>query len=190
MKEIEANEKEYKSTIDQLAQEEEDILAEALRLSKKLAEEQAAKGQPSKSNPGGYIWPVDSRYITSTVGGRASPGGVGSTNHKGTDIGRVGYTSKVYAAKAGTVIVSQYSNSYGHYVVVSHGAGNTTLYAHLSSRSVSVGKYVNQGDVLGITGSTGHSTGPHLHFEVTENGVRIDPLKKGYLTGYTLSPTA
>lgn len=190
VKEIEENEKEYQSTIDQLAQEEEDILAEALRLSKKLAEEQAAQGKSPQSNPGGYIWPVDSRYITSTVGGRASPGGVGSTNHKGTDIGRVGYTSKVYAAKAGTVIVSQYSNSYGNYVVVSHGAGNTTLYAHLSSRSVSVGQYVNQGDVLGITGSTGHSTGPHLHFEVTENGVRIDPLKKGYLTGYTLSATA
>ena len=182
VKEIEANEKEYK--------EEEDILAEALRLSKKLAEEQAAQGKPQQSNPGGYIWPVDSRYITSTVGGRASPGGVGSTNHKGTDIGRVGYTSRIYAAKAGTVIVSQYSSSYGNYVVVSHGAGNTTLYGHMSSRSVSVGQYVNQGDVLGITGSTGHSTGPHLHFEVTENGVRIDPLKKGYLTGYTLSATA
>ena len=190
VKEIEANEKEYQSTIDQLAQEEEDILAEALRLSKKLAEEQAAQGKSQQSNPGGYIWPVDSRYITSTVGGRASPGGVGSTNHKGTDIGRVGYTSRIYAAKAGTVIVSQYSSSYGNYVVVSHGAGNTTLYGHMSSRSVSVGQYVNQGDVLGITGSTGHSTGPHLHFEVTENGVRIDPLKKGYLTGYTLSATA
>ena len=190
VKKIEANEQEYQSTIDQLAREEEDILAEALRLSKKLAEEQAAQGKPQQSNPGGYIWPVDSRYITSTVGGRASPGGIGSTNHKGTDIGRVGYTSRVYAAKAGTVIVSQYSSSYGNYVVVSHGAGNTTLYAHLSSRSVSAGQYVNQGDVLGITGSTGHSTGPHLHFEVTENSVRIDPLKKGYLTGYTLSATA
>lgn len=196
VKEIEANEADYQSTIDQLAQEEEDLRAEALRLSKKLAEEQAAQGKPAQSNPGGYIWPVDSRYITSTVGGRTSPGGIGSTNHKGTDIGRVGYTSKVYASKAGTVIVSQYSNSYGHYVVVSHGPGNTTLYAHLSSRSVSVGQYVNQGDVLGITGSTGHSTGPHLHFEVTENGVLINPLshgaepRMGYLTGYTLSSTA
>ena len=55
----------------------------------------------------------------------------------------------------------------------------------LSSRKVSVGAYVNQGDVLGITGSTGHSTGPHLHFEISENGVRINPLN--YLTGYTLA---
>ena len=195
VKEIQANESEYQATLDELDAEEERIQADIVRKSKELAAQQAAQGQSAQSNPGGYIWPVDSRYITSTVGGRASPGGVGSTNHKGTDIGRVGYTSKIYAAKAGTVIVSQYSNSYGHYVVVSHGAGNTTLYAHMSSRSVSVGQYVNQGDVLGITGSTGNSTGPHLHFEVTENGVRINPLshgaepRKGYLTGYTLSST-
>ena len=136
---------------------------------------------------------MDSRYVTSTVGGRASPGGIGSTNHKGTDIGRVGYTSPIYAAKSGTVIVSQYSSSYGNYVVISHGSGNTTLYGHMSSRKVEAGQYVNQGDVIGITGSTGHSTGPHLHFEITENGVRINPLndgaepRKGYLTGYTLA---
>ena len=158
--------------------------------------QQAANGQSTESNPGGYIWPVNSRYITSPLGGRNSPGGIGSTNHKGTDIGRVGYTSSIYAAKSGTVIVSQYSSSYGNYVVISHGSGNTTLYAHMSSRKVSVGQYVNQGDVIGITGSTGNSTGPHLHFEVTENGVRVNPLndgaepKMGYLTGYTLSKSA
>ncbi|SCJ69290.1 Membrane-bound metallopeptidase [uncultured Blautia sp.] len=88
--------------------------------------QQAANGQSTESNPGGYIWPVNSRYITSTMGGRNSPGGIGSTNHKGTDIGRVGYTSSIYAAKSGTVIVSQYSSSYGNYVVISHGSGNTT----------------------------------------------------------------
>ena len=194
--EIRSNESKYKSTLNALDAEEERIQAEIVKKSKELAAQQAAQGQSSKSNPGGYIWPVDSRYITSTVGGRTSPGGVGSTNHKGTDIGRVGYTSPIYAAKAGTVIVSEYSSSYGHYVVISHGSGNTTLYGHMSSRKVSVGKYVNQGDVIGITGSTGNSTGPHLHFEITENGVRINPLshgaepKKGYLSGYTLSGTS
>ena len=176
--------------------EQESIQKEIQRLSRELAAQQAASGKPSQSNPGGYIWPVDSRYITSTVGGRASPGGIGSTNHKGTDIGRVGYTSPIYASKSGTVIVSQRSSSYGEYVVISHGSGNTTLYAHMSTRKVSVGQYVNQGDVIGITGSTGNSTGPHLHFEITENGVRVNPLndgaepKKGYLTGYTLSGSA
>ena len=84
----------------------------------------------------------------------------------------MGYTSSIYAAKSGTVIVSQYSSSYGNYVVISHGSGNTTLYAHMSSRKVSVGQYVNQGDVIGITGSTGNSTGNHCHFEVRYNGER------------------
>ena len=195
VQEIKDNEAEYKDAAAELKAEEERIQAEIVRLSRELAAQQAAAGQSQQTNPGGYIWPVDSRYITSTVGGRTSPGGVGSTNHKGTDIGRVGYNSAIYAAKAGTVIVSTYSRSYGNYVVVSHGSGNTTLYAHMSSRKVEVGQYVKQGAVLGITGSTGNSTGPHLHFEITENGVRINPLKhgaqpqKGYLTGYTLSGT-
>ena len=180
-----ANENETEAAIDGLEEEEAAIQAMIIKKSKELAAQQAAQsGNQTVSNAalGGYIWPVSSRYITSTFGGRASPGGIGSTNHKGIDIGGVGYTTPVKAAKAGTVIVSQYSSSYGNYVVVSHGSGNTTLYAHMSSRKVSVGAYVNQGDVLGITGSTGNSTGPHLHFEITENGVRIDPLK--YLTNY------
>ena len=194
--EIRSNESQYQGALRSLDQEEEAIQRKIVQMSRELAAQQAAQGKPVSSSSGGYIWPVDSRYITSTVGGRSSPGGVGSTNHKGTDIGRVGYTSSIYAAKAGTVIVSQYSSSYGNYVVVSHGNGNTTLYGHMSSRKVEVGQYVNQGDVLGITGSTGNSTGPHLHFEVTENGVRVNPLshgaepKKGYLSGYTLSGSA
>lgn len=195
IQEIQSNENQYESALSALDAEEERIQANIVKLSRELAAQQAAQGKPTQSSSGGYIWPVDSRYITSTVGGRTSPGGVGSTNHKGTDIGRVGYTSPIYASKAGTVIVSQYSSSYGNYVVVSHGSGNTTLYAHMSSRKVEVGQYVNQGAVLGITGSTGNSTGPHLHFEITENGVRINPLshgaqpQKGYLSGYTLSGT-
>ena len=129
------------------------------------------------ASSGGYAWPVSSRKITSTFGGRASPGGIGSTNHKGIDIGGVGYDSTVRAAKAGKVIVSQYSSSYGNYVVISHGSGNTTLYAHMSKRLVSVGESVGQGGAIGVTGSTGCSTGPHLHFEIAENGTRVNPLR-------------
>ena len=196
IQELSSNENETEAALSELQAQQDALWAEAQRLSDQLVAQQAANGQSTESNPGGYIWPVDSRYITSTMGGRTSPGGIGSTNHKGTDIGRVGYTSSVYASKAGTVIVSQYSSSYGNYVVISHGSGNTTLYAHMSSRKVSVGQYVNQGDVIGITGSTGNSTGPHLHFEVTENGVRVNPLshgaepQMGYLSGYTLSGSA
>ena len=177
VQQLRASKAEVQEDMDDLSAEEAAVQAQIVKLSKRLAEEQAAKGQASNTALGGYIWPVNSRRITSTFGGRASPGGIGSTNHKGLDIGGVGYNSQVFAAKAGTVIVSQYSRGYGNYVVVSHGSGNTTLYAHMSSRKVSVGQYVKQGAVLGITGSTGNSTGPHLHFEITENGVRINPQK-------------
>lgn len=181
--EINANEAEYQSTLDAIDAEEEAIQARIVELSRQLAAQQAASGQTtSNAALGGYIWPVSSRRITSPFGNRNTGIAGASTNHKGVDIGGVYYSSEVHAAKSGTVIVSQYSSSYGNYVVVSHGSGNTTLYAHMSSRSVSVGQWVDQGDVLGITGSTGISSGPHLHFEITENGVRVDPLQ--YLTGY------
>ena len=172
---------EQKDALDDLSEEEATVQARIKALTKKLEEEEAARraaaGQSGPtSNPGGYIWPVNSRYITSTVGGRASPGGIGSTNHKGTDIGRVGYNSSIYAAKDGQVIISEYSRSYGHYVVVYHGAGNTTLYGHMSSRKVSVGQKVKQGERIALSGSTGISTGPHLHFEMLINGTQVNPL--------------
>lgn len=192
---LQQQKQDQEDAMDDLSAEEEQVQARIKALIKKMEEEEAARraaaGQSGPtSNPGGYIWPVSSRYVTSTVGGRESPGGIGSTNHKGTDIGRVGYNSSVYAAKDGQVIISEYSSSYGNYVVVYHGPGNSTLYAHMSSRKVSVGQQVKQGDVLGITGSTGHSTGPHLHFEVKENNTIINPIAKGYLTGYTLAKSA
>jgi len=187
IRQLASDQNETEAEIDGLAEEQESIQKEIQELSRKLAAEQAAAngGKPSNAALGGYIWPVDSRYITSTFGGRSSPGGIGSTNHKGIDIGRVGYTTTIHAAKAGTVIVAQRSSSYGNYVVISHGGGNTTLYAHMSSLGTTSGSYVNQGDSIGVTGSTGNSTGPHLHFEISENGVRINPLN--YLTGYSLS---
>ena len=207
--ELEANRAEAESSMDALSEEAEAIQAEVVRLSEELARQEAeARERAAREEAeayrawrerissemedysftaalGGYIWPVSSRRITSTFGGRASPGGIGSTNHKGVDIGGVGYTTTVHAAKSGVVIISQYSSSYGNFVVVSHGSGNTTLYAHMSARLVEAGQAVEQGDALGITGSTGHSTGPHLHFEITENGTRINPLI--YLSDYALA---
>ncbi len=139
----------------------------------------------------GYIWPVNtSKKISSPIGSRVAPGGFGSTNHKGVDICNVGFTSNVFAVKSGKVILaskalqgSYYGGSgYGNYVVIDHGGGVTTLYAHLSYVKVSEGEMVSQGTVLGVTGSTGASTGPHLHYEVRINGVYQNPLD--YLSGY------
>ena len=139
----------------------------------------------------GFIWPVNtSKKISSPIGSRVAPGGFGSTNHKGVDICNVGFTSSVFAVKSGKVILassplqgSYYGGSgYGNYVVVDHGGGLTTLYAHMSTVKVSEGQMVSQGTVLGITGSTGASTGAHLHYEVRVSGVYQNPLN--YLAGY------
>ena len=97
----------------------------------------------------------------------------------------MGYTSSIYAAKSGTVIVSQYSSSYGNYVVISHANGESTLYAHMSKRLVSEGDKVTQGQTIGLVGTTGSSTGNHLHFEVRLNGQRQDPLN--YFRGSTFT---
>ena len=134
----------------------------------------------------GFIWPVNtSKNISSPIGNRVAPGGFGSTNHKGVDICNVGFTSSVFAVKSGKVLLtntSGYGGGYGNYVVIDHGGGVTTLYAHMSVVKVSEGQMVSQGTVLGITGSTGASTGPHLHYEVRINGVYQNPLN--YLAGY------
>lgn len=177
-RQIEAGIGEYQEALAAVEAEEARIQAE---IAKKEAE--LAASLPAATT-GGYIWPVNSRRITSPFGPRNTGIAGASTYHKGVDIGGVYYSSKIYAAKAGTVTISTYSSSYGNYVVVAHGSGNSTVYAHMSSRSVSVGDWVDQGDVLGITGSTGISSGPHLHFEIKENGVNVDPLK--YLGGYVL----
>ena len=150
---------------------------------KELAEQMAAAQMNWSATSGGYIWPeTASKRITSPMGGRNTGIKGASTNHKGVDIGGVGYSTNVLATKAGIVITSERSSSYGNYVVISHGSGNTTLYAHMSSRSVKEGDVVSQGQVIGVTGSTGISSGPHLHYEITEGGVRVDPLN--YLPGY------
>ena len=121
------------------------------------------------------IRPV-SGVVTSRFGGRSSPGGVGSTNHKGVDIGASKGTP-IAAAAAGTVTVAQYgyNGGYGNYVIVSHGNGIQTVYAHCNSLNVSVGQSVAQGQQIATVGNTGNSTGNHLHLEIRVNGVAQNP---------------
>ncbi len=125
---------------------------------------------PSVDTPAGsgYIWPTKERRINQYYGLR----------HTGVDIhGKIGYPN--YAVKAGTVKTSQcgWNGGYGCYVIVDHGGGVTTLYAHNSQLMVAVGDAVDQGTVVGLLGSTGRSTGPHLHFEIRINGKRANPLQ-------------
>ena len=176
--EIQANVDEYQDQLDELNAEREQIQKEIVEKSNELARQ-----MNMTATKGGYIWPETvSRRITSPMGSRNTGIPGASTNHKGVDIGGVGYTTNVLATKAGVVITSKLSSSYGNYVVISHGPGNTTLYAHMSSRSVKEGDTVTQGQVIGVTGNTGISRGAHLHYEITENGSRVNPLD--YLPNY------
>ncbi len=144
--ELKANEAQYKQVLSEKDAAMERQQAEIVRLSRELAE----KNGNTTVTYGGYIWPCSSKYVTSPLGARYTGIAGASTNHAGIDIGRVGYTTQAVAAKAGTVIISAYNKYRGNYVVVSHGSGNTTTYQHLSSRSVSVGTYVAQGQVVGF----------------------------------------
>ncbi len=98
--------------------------------------------------------------------------------HNGIDIaGGDDYGQPIIASDSGTVTWSgDDGGGYGNYVVIDHGNGYTTIYGHASELACSTGDYVNQGDVIAYVGSTGNSTGPHLHFEIRENDEPIDPL--------------
>ena len=184
-KEADALYKEIQANVDAYEEELAAANAERQRLESEIAKktEEMARQYALTASVGGYIWPETvSVRITSPIGSRNTGIKGASTNHKGVDIGGVGTTTSVLATKAGVVQTSAYSKSYGNYVVIYHGPGNTTLYAHMSSRSVKEGDTVKQGQVIGITGSTGVSSGPHLHYEITEGGSRVNPLD--YLPGY------
>ena len=126
---------------------------------------------------GSYSWPcASSTYITSKFGYRIHPIFQTQKYHSGVDIA-ANSGEPITAAAGGTITIAEYSSSYGNYVVIYHSDGTTTLYAHMSSMAVSAGQTVSKGDVIGYVGSTGNSTGPHLHFEVRVNGSCVDPLQ-------------
>jgi murein DD-endopeptidase MepM/ murein hydrolase activator NlpD len=131
----------------------------------------AQAGTPSTPSASGLIWPV-SGPITSPFGWRWG------RMHEGIDIG-VPYGTPIHAAAAGTVIYCGWESGYGNLTVIDHGGNLATAYGHQSSIAVSCGQHVEQGDVIGYIGATGHATGPHLHFEVRINGNAVDPM--GYL---------
>ena len=132
----------------------------------------------------GFKWPSYATTITSLFGSRTHPVTGRPNNHTGVDIAAAGGTD-IWAAKSGVVLTSTYNSSYGNYVVISHANGESTLYAHMSKRLVSEGDKVTQGQTIGLVGTTGSSTGNHLHFEVRLNGQRQDPLN--YFRGSTFT---
>jgi murein DD-endopeptidase MepM/ murein hydrolase activator NlpD len=120
-----------------------------------------------------FTWPVYG-YLTSLYGYRASPFTGARQFHSGIDIGAAKGTA-IRAAMGGRVIAVGYDDSYGNYVVITHHGGYRTLYGHMNVARVKPGAYVAAGDRIGDVGSTGRSTGPHLHFTVYKNGVTVNP---------------
>ncbi len=129
-----------------------------------------------KYSGGKLCWPsAVSQRITSSYGYRIHPISGVKKLHRGIDIGAA-MGSNVLAAEAGTVVTAGWNNSYGYYITINHGGGLVTLYAHNSSLLVSKGAKVTRGQVIAKCGSTGNSTGPHIHFEVQLNGSLQNPM--------------
>ena len=165
-----------KETRAEYLHEVEGLLAESAGLAAKIRSAQsAAAGSPapvvSAPSAAGYIWPVHG-VMTSSFGWRWG------RMHEGIDIA-VGSGTPVVASASGTVIVAGWVGGYGNLVVIDHGNGIATAYGHNTNVTVGTGQQVAQGQLIAYSGSTGHSTGPHVHFEVRVNGSPVDPL--GYL---------
>lgn len=137
---------------------------------------QGTKEIPQRSGSGTWLFPIKARYtISDYFGYRVAPTAGASTNHKGIDIA-CAYGTNIYAADGGTVTYAGRRGSYGLLIIINHGGGYETYYGHESEILVKVGEEVYQGKVIGKVGSTGVSTGPHLHFEIHYQGTPLNPL--------------
>ena len=154
------------------------IEAEMKRKEEEAKKKAEASGQTYQTRNIGdisFTWPCPaSSRITSNFGARSSPTEGASSNHKGIDIGAPTGTN-IVAAASGTVVVSTYSYSAGNYIMINHGGGVYTVYMHASKLLASVGDTVEKGEVIAKVGSTGYSTGPHLHFGIRVNGTYVNP---------------
>ena len=190
----------------QAAQDEaqKEIDQKVAELERQRAEEEERRRQEQAANGGGsgggssgggtvtgtgsFTWPCPScTYITSRVGYRWHPVSGQWKYHSGLDIGAA-YGASIVAADGGTVTIAGVNGGYGNCVMIDHGNGYYTLYGHMSSIAVSVGQSVSKGATIGYVGSTGVSTGPHLHFEIRQGTTILDP--ENWFTGLTYAPDA
>lgn len=174
---------------DEIAQKEQEYTAA-------LAQEEEARRQEEENNGGseeegggesggssgssssssGWLYPLPYRVaVTSAYGYRVHPVTGAWSFHTGVDLGAAEGTP-IYATRSGTVTTATYSDVYGNYVTINHGDGYSSLYGHMTHYVVSAGEYVSQGEVIGYVGSTGWSTGPHLHFTIYYNGSTVNPM--------------
>lgn len=148
------------------------------------AEQKAAMANQNKNNVAGgsytgggsgFSAPLSYINVTCAFGPRIHPLWGTASNHTGVDLA-AGQGTPIYAIASGTVTAAGYSDAYGYNVTLAHGNGYGSMYAHMTNFTVSVGQSVSQGQVIGYVGSTGWSTGPHLHFEIYVNGAPVNPM--------------
>lgn len=186
MQDLEAMKANYEANREEIEAEEAAVEAELQQLYASMASSSSSSssGSSGSSSSGSssnvivdtgdlsFRWPLPG-YTTVTSGYGARWG----TTHTGIDISGGGcYGSPIVAAESGTVILCQWYSTYGQCIIVDHGGGYSTLYAHMSAYAVSTGDYVTKGQTIGYVGDTGNVTGPHLHFEVRINGATQNPL--------------
>ncbi len=170
MKELENDKKAYEQYLRDKEEEE--------RQTKLSAGLQAVDGPAdlSRVSEGMFLWPTNTEVITSAFSpNRVNPVSGVVRAHTGTDIGAE-QGAPIWAAQSGTVVLAEYNGGYGNCVIIDHGNGITTLYGHMSTILVQQGDTVRQGDQIGRVGSTGNSTGPHLHFEVLIDGTPVNAM--------------
>ncbi len=161
----------YELYLEVLAQEE----ALESDIQNKIAELERQEAANSITSTGTYIWPLPGYSPGSAYGWRMHPIYHEMRFHAGEDIGAPTGTPILAADSGVAAVYPDNGNGYGNYIMINHGGGRVTLYAHMSAFAVSNGASVTQGQVIGYVGSTGNSTGPHLHFEVRVNGATTDP---------------
>ena len=161
----------YELYLEVLAQEE----ALESNIQNKIAELERQEAANSITSTGTYIWPLPGYSPGSAYGWRMHPIYHEMRFHAGEDIGAPTGTPILAADSGVAAVYPDNGNGYGNYIMINHGGGRVTLYAHMSAFAISNGASVTQGQVIGYVGSTGNSTGPHLHFEVRVNGATTDP---------------
>lgn len=161
----------YDLYLEVLAQEE----ALESDIQSMIAEMERQEAANSITSTGTYIWPLPGYSPGSAYGWRMHPIYHEMRFHAGEDIGAPSGTPILAADSGMATVIADNGNGYGNYIMLNHGGGRVTLYAHMSAFAISNGATVSQGQVIGYVGSTGNSTGPHLHFEVRVNGATTDP---------------
>lgn len=158
------------------ALQKEQAEAERIAALNKQNNNKADANSAGATASGGFLFPLAySNGVTCAYGPRTHPIYGYEGFHYGVDLGSSMNTA-IYATKSGTVTASSYGEANGYYVTINHGDGYSSVYAHMVSNEVSVGDYVTQGQVIGHVGTSGWSTGPHLHFEILLNGSNINPM--------------